>query len=612
VGVLTTALQTLRRFGGGERSGRAFDCRIGDESGCAERTPSTLTFEEAVMSTSSRVKAHVRALPNAAIAIALDSPRRDSRPSAPAVPRWVLGSMPWVVMAAAACGGSSNGGAMVETDGGAEYDAKGMMPADGGSSHDTGAPNSGGHDAAADVMADALVISHEAGSPHDSGSPHDGGAPADTGSPQDSGGPDGAAKDASIPDAEVDAGGPNPTFPAFPVDTATIVNNGGAVLSAPQIVTVVWSSDPDYKTYLAMDDAIGASTYWSTLNSEYKVGPATSGASNHVVLATAAPASMSDADLDTFVDDNAGKNGWPASTANTIYAIFMDPTTDLLLTGAGADGGFGSACDQGIGGYHTETATNGYVYAIMPHCSSFQVSDVEESASHELNEASTDPYPGGNTAWAGFDANHLSYEFLNAFQDEVGDACESFASSYYQDTEPSFDYWVQRQWSNKSAQAGHNPCVPVLGQPYYNVTLVPSQETTINVDLTSVFGPGIGMMQSKGFKGALNKALTFDVELFSDATTVGVSTDAGPSDGKWTVTANVPPQLYVTDQSGNAINNGAAKISLSSSTGWNGDVIHVTLTPTAWSSIGAIYVEFASSLPGSRPSHVQPMIVSAN
>jgi hypothetical protein len=393
-------------------------------------------------------------------------------------------------------------------------------------------------------------------------------------------------------------------YPAFPVDVAQVVNQGGQVLSAPKIVTISWSADPNASTWNTYSDDIGASMYWHAVNSEYGVGAATGG--GHVSITTAPPTALSDQDLDTLVSTNVANGTWPANTPNTLYAVYMPPNTGLLFGGA-ADAGGMDACAQGVGGYHEETQTGNYVYAIMPQCQGFMAADVEVSASHELNEASTDPHPNTNLAYAGFDNDHLSYEFFNGFQDELGDACEGFYPwAYYTDSEAAFPYAVQRQWSNASAKAGHNPCVPVPSGPFYNVTGFPSEETTINVNLSSL-GLGVNTVPSKGYKGTLNQPLTFHLGAFSDA----------PTSGPWNIASNVDMQFNFPDQNGNGINNGTATVTLDKTSVVNGDMITVTVTPTAWSSLGVVYIWFrnlvGNASGNNTPPHGDyPILISQN
>lgn len=432
----------------------------------------------------------------------------------------------------------------------------------------------------------------EEGGVMEAGSSSSSGGSGDSGSKGDGGGGD-AGQD----------GGHTPSsmYPAFPVDVAQVVNQGGKPLSAPNIVTISWSSDPNASTWNSYGDGIGATQYWNAIGSEYGVGAGMGG--GHVSITTPAPAQMSDQDLDTLVSTNVANGMWPANTPNTLYAVYMDPTSTLFFGGA-PDAGGQDACQLGVGGYHEETQNGSYVYAIMPHCSMFQVSDVQVSASHEFIEASTDPHPFSATAYAGFDADHLSYEFFNAFQDEVADACEIFQWAYYTDSETSFPNPVQRSWSNKGAKAGHNPCVPAPADPWYNVTAFPSEETAINVNLSSL-GMGAGMQPTKGFKGTLNKPLTFHLGAYSDA----------PTSGPWAITANVDMQFQFPDQNGNAINNGTATVTLDKTSVINGDMITVTVTPTNWGGLGVVYVWFKNLLPGKTsadPHGDYPIIISEN
>lgn len=436
------------------------------------------------------------------------------------------------------------------------------------------------------------------------GAGNDGGASSgsSSGASSGSGGEDGGTvADSSTHDGAAGDAQPSGTYPAFPVDAPQIVNVGGSVLSAPVIVTITWSSDPDAAKYNAFGDAIGASKYWHTINGEYQVGAATSGVANHVSITTPAPQSMSDQDLVHLVQNNAGKNGWPAPTANTLYAVYMPPGTGLMFGGA-ADAGGQDACAQGVGGYHDQATAGGvnFSYAIMPHCSMFTADDVITSASHEFNEAATDPFPSSGPAWVGFDTAHLGWEFFNQFQDELGDACENYSSAYYTETEPGFMFPVQRQWSNKSAQEGHDPCVPLMNEPYYSVTTFPAHEDTITVDLTPT---GYGSKtQTKGFKATLHQPVTIPIGYFSDQ----------PTGGPWTISATVDAMWGVTDQNGNKIANGTATVTIDKTSGVNGDTANVTVTPTAFSSLGIVYLYITSTLPGTQAHHYLPILVGQN
>ncbi len=422
---------------------------------------------------------------------------------------------------------------------------------------------------------------------------------ADSGGRADSG----EALDAgTVTDAgsDVDNGAPSSTYPAFKVDVPQIVNGGGPVLAAAVVVTVTWSADTQAATWNALGDAIGSSSYWHAINSEYGVGQASSGSANHVSITTAPPAQISDSDLDNLVAQHAGVD-WPAPTANTIYAIYLAPQTTLYFGGL-PDAGGQDVCSQGVGGYHSGTMGHGIVYAIMPQCSMFKAGDIELSATHELNEAATDPQGSG---WVGFDANHLAFEFFNQFQDELGDACELYVEAT--DSLDFTPYTAQRQWSNKSAAAGSHWCLPALDEPFYNTTFLlgepagtpATQLDDISVDLSAL---GAKMQATKGFKVPLNTSRTFPIGYFSDRDTGGPFT----VDVEWPMM-----NILAQDQNGNNITNGTATVTIDKTSGVNGNIAYVTVTPTAFSSLGVLLFYVRSVLPNSQQHHYLPILISA-
>ena len=69
-------------------------------------------------------------------------------------------------------------------------------------------------------------------------------------------------------------------------------------------------------------------------------------------------------------------------------------------------------------------------------------------------------------------------------------------------------YMVQRIWSNKSALAGHDPCVPVLATPYFNAA-----PTIGNVSLTT----RQGSIEVQGVTIPVGSSQDITFNLFSDA-----------------------------------------------------------------------------------------------
>jgi hypothetical protein len=312
--------------------------------------------------------------------------------------------------------------------------------------------------------------------------------------------------DAPPADAGPDHGAPSDTYPAFPPDLPQLQFQGGSVLKSPVIVTVTYSGDPNAATFEAFGDAIGASAYWKAVTSEYGVGPAVSGTANHVSITTAPPATLSDRDIRTMVSTNAG-TVWPAPTDGTIYTIYVSPSTKVTSFG-GSD-----ICASGVGGYHSSArvGTKSVAYAVLPQCKGGM--NPTSSASHELAEAATDPFQSA-PAYVRFDTNHAAWELFQQFNDENGDACEFYVDSFYTESETSFSYAVQRQWSNAAAKAGKSPCVPQdPAEPYFNVTPLGLEDVT--ADYSGIGGPTA--VKTKGYKIAVGDTRTIELGLWSEA-----------------------------------------------------------------------------------------------
>jgi hypothetical protein len=390
-------------------------------------------------------------------------------------------------------------------------------------------------------------------------------------------------------------------YPAFLPNTPVVVDQGGPTLKKPRIVTVTWDGEVNRDVYEKFGDEIGATSYWRDNTSEYGVGPAFSGPQNHVHIATPIT-TISDQGIDDLVRASVtnAASGWPAPDQQTIYNIYLPPNA---LTFGGQD-----ACQFGVGGYHTDSpidlsdggSTAEFLYAVNINCpAKWDVHTITLIASHELVESVTDPFPNVTPAYVGFDPDHLAFDIMNQFQDEVGDACEFFRSSEYVGS-GSFPFGLQRNWSNKSAKAGHAPCVPRTKLPYFNVTTFAASMDKINVDFTSI---GDTVHPTAGYLATAGKARTFEIGFYSDA----------PTGGDWTVWTKVPASLPLTDQNGNPIPNGqvAAAGTIDNPSGHNGHRANVTITPSSFNALGVLYLELHSVLQGGEEK-VYPVLLSPN
>jgi hypothetical protein len=385
-----------------------------------------------------------------------------------------------------------------------------------------------------------------------------------------------------------DHGAPSDTFPAFAVDVPQIKNNGGKVLTSPSIVTITWSSDTNAGAYEQFGDKLGDTAYWRDATSEYGVGAATSGDANHVRITDAPPAKMTDDDLEQLIANNvkeATTSGWPAWDDQKLYILYVPAGVKVTSKDTGKD-----ACDDSEG-YHTEVQAGSkmVVYAIVnENCKDDGQAVVDYAtavAAHELGEASTNPHTNTGEAWDGFDDLHAGYELFQQHQSEDGDACEFFDDSTYRQTEGDFSFTVQRMWSNASAAAGHNPCVPLDGKAYFNVApLDLGTVQALQPDRKNKTVAGVAVLPGKSHDIALG--------FFSDDKTDAWTIEAVEGDGMTT------PKSKHLD------------VSLDRTTGQNGEKAYLTVHAKSAGPKRGTLVTVISTL--GQTKHYQPILIQTN
>jgi hypothetical protein len=383
------------------------------------------------------------------------------------------------------------------------------------------------------------------------------------------------------PTPAVDHGAVSTKYPAFAPAMGQLAQNGGKVLKNPVVVTVTWAGDPNVEALEAMGDQLGTSAYWKDTTFEYGTLGATSGAENHVRLPDAPPSSMSDTQLEAYVQASVASGLFPTpASGEPIYILHLQKATQLMLGGK-------SACSQGVGGYHDSTKSGTPIaFAIVPRCGS-SFDSVTVAASHELAEAATDPYPTTKPAWTGFRAEDLAWEFFQQFQSENGDACEFYRDSDLgAGVESGLAVTVQRTWSNKSAAAGHDPCVPVFrGATFFNTT--PIGLEPIDVDLSAIGGDVVTTM---GYKVPVGKTRTIPLGFYSD----------GPMTA-WNIKA-VMGGIAGGSKSG-------VDLELDVDSGQNGQKAYLTVTVNTAGRTGSELITIVSTRGGT--SHYMPILIGS-
>lgn len=385
-------------------------------------------------------------------------------------------------------------------------------------------------------------------------------------------GADDAATDAAMVDAPVDApvdagpdvdnGSPSTNYPAPHPPLPTLTNAaGGPVIAHPKIALVFYPGYAYQHDLETFADSVGATSYWTAATSEYGIGPL-SFTQSYVLSdeAGAAPTTISDAQIDAFMNAQLAAGTFGTPDPQTIYTIVYPQSTTITMQNGPL--GSGSSCTS-FGGYHSDTTVNGqnYAYAVIPTCANFGalqgLDGVTGATSHEWIEAVTDPYPstnnGQDAAYSGVDDDHFVWEVMGG--GEAGDLCVQESGAFFKPM--GLGYMVQRTWSNKLAMASHDPCAPdPPNTPFFDSAPVLPETVTINSQFT-------GTVKTKGVTIPVGQSKTIEVDLFSDAST----------SGPWSVQAI--DALHV-------LYNQPASMSFQwdRSTGLNGEKLHLTISVT--------------------------------
>jgi hypothetical protein len=284
-----------------------------------------------------------------------------------------------------------------------------------------------------------------------------------------------ASADAGLPDAGGGDAGPfvvgaHQVYPVVPT-------NGGPVLASPKLVTVTFAADPQAGGREAFDDWVIGSQWYAAWSPEYGVMPATHLARARLNLT--APTSVTETSVGSMLLDLIADGGLPGPSAgDVLYEVYLPPGTSATFGGA-------PTCFLHLGvdfvaGFHWE-ATRGATripFAVVPYCADGGISEsdggVEFSASHELAEGCTDPFPLSATAYQLEDGSAWSQ-----LPGEVGDLCQAMQID-------EAGHRLQRIWSNASAADGGAPCVPALPEPFYSASLTPQGPLSISAGSSSV------------------------------------------------------------------------------------------------------------------------------
>jgi hypothetical protein len=463
-----------------------------------------------------------------------------------------------------------------------------------------------------------LALPAACGSSASSSSPTDGGADTatvldsgagvdsavDTGTRQDAGSDTGAAD--AAPD--VDNGAPSTHYPA-PHPPLPVLTNAmhGPVLSAPKVHLVFYPSYP-YETALqAFAQAIGPSTYWPAVTSEYGIGQIAYAGTTDLTGQTP-PGNISSTTIHDWVATEIQSGAFGTPDPQAIYTIVYpqstvvtqpNPVTSLL--------GPVQSCSAFYAFHDNTTVTpadggapQNYAFAVLPTCSTV-VDDLTSYLSHEWVEAVTDPFPtstglftltgGPSSAFFNVDADHVIWA-LTASGGEAGDQCQPEGNGIYI-TPTDIGNTVQRTWSNLSAQGSHDPCVPApTGSAFFDSAPVLTEMVTF---VSSAPFPVLNVT-TQGITIPVGQSKTIEVDLFSD----------GDTGGPWTVQAD---DAFYKQYGSTGLVPNSLSFKWDRTQGVNGEKLHLTITVTSASIVGKGHAFMITSTLGSRQTVWTGMIV---
>ncbi len=365
------------------------------------------------------------------------------------------------------------------------------------------------------------------------------------------------------PDASADASAP-PPWPAPP----QVVSGGGPIIATPTVVPVFFGADALQGSLESFLHALSSSTFWTATTKEYGIGALSVAPS----VTTSDPVPTTDDALATWLAAQADGThaGWPKADDSTVFVVFFPSSATLTIHNK-------QSC-QVFDGYHKDTTRTGggsLIYAPVMRCESGSktLDAVTLAASHEITEAVTDPLYYSNQAWAFEDDAHFIWTMITV--GEIVDMC---------DLEPQSgarlvgNYQVQRAWSNASALAGHDPCVPAPANPYFAAAAILNDSVTLDTG-------GAGLVLTKGVRVPTGRTETVDVVLRSD----------GPMDA-WQVKATDTSSLFGGPQE--------LQLALDRGTGNSGDVLQLTITRVASGPFGGSALVLTSTSAQAATTHV--------
>ncbi|MHB8419666.1 MAG: hypothetical protein ACYDCL_16440 [Myxococcales bacterium] len=310
----------------------------------------------------------------------------------------------------------------------------------------------------------------------------------------------------------------------------TIPNQSGTVFASPVLAVISYADDPNRSAEEGFAAFLVQSSWLGTVGSEYGVGL---GSIQKIELTGNAPASVDDSGVQSAITQILSGGGTGTPPGSTVFMIFFPAATVVSANG--------QALCSFASGYHAEgqASGSGFAYAVIPDCGGGKAGEltaIEEAISHEFIEAATDPFPSDSPGWVISDTTNP----WHALGGEVADLCADVLPQW---TEGGYGR-IARVYSNRSAQAGGDPCLPAAGT-YFATDVEPSQvaevaagaQTTFQVTGWSTAAVAPWELQAVLYGGTFTPSLSLSATAIGNggSATLTVGVPAGRPSGDYAV-----------------------------------------------------------------------------
>jgi hypothetical protein len=253
-----------------------------------------------------------------------------------------------------------------------------------------------------------------------------------------------------------------------------IESKGGPVLPSPRLLAITFrdTGDEQRDHIHAFARWVVGSDWLTAVGGDYGVGRGQLRDGGD--LDENSPGLIDDSQIQTWLQERIASGQLPEPSGHSdVFMIFYPRSTTVTHSGEVSCANFS--------GYHGETVLHGakFAYAVVNECPATDdlpsiIARTLRTASHELIEAATDPFPYTAPAFRVRNIAKPTTPWNLVRESELADLCQG-SSIEVEDPVSGYTFTPQRSWSNSAADRGEDPCVPHLpGQPSFEVMASPA------------------------------------------------------------------------------------------------------------------------------------------